>query len=115
MSLVPTCRKAARTSVAWTLRQITPRWSGSQDAEDAIEHTTVVYLRNATRLVGQHRLYGSSFILASSQRMIQSPVWEFESQASGQTRCWPCSASALLGRSGHQPIDNLRNQPTTSV
>lgn len=38
------------------LRQIAPRCTGSQDPEDAIKDTTVVYPRNATRLVGQHRL-----------------------------------------------------------
>jgi len=39
----------------WTkrLRQITPGCSGSQHLEDAVKNTTVVYARNATRLVGQ--------------------------------------------------------------
>ena len=33
------------------LGQITPRCSGSQDPENAIENTAVVYPRNTTRLV----------------------------------------------------------------
>jgi hypothetical protein len=45
----------ARGVWAKRLGQITPGCSRSQDPEDAIEDTTVVYPRNATRLVGQHR------------------------------------------------------------
>jgi hypothetical protein len=50
----------------WTkrFRQIAPRCSGSQDPEDAIEDTTVVYPRNATRLVRQHGLDGNPFIIS---------------------------------------------------
>ena len=43
------------------LRKITPWRSGAQDPEDAIEDTTVVHPRNATRLVRQHRLDGNPF------------------------------------------------------
>ncbi|MGF6426517.1 hypothetical protein ABIE91_001737 [Bradyrhizobium elkanii] len=39
-------------------RQIAPRRSRSQDPENAIENATVVHSRNATRLVGRHRLEG---------------------------------------------------------
>lgn len=45
------------------LGQITPRCSRAQDPEDAIEDTTVVNPRNATRLVRQHGLYGNPFII----------------------------------------------------
>jgi hypothetical protein len=45
------------------LGQITPWCSGSQDPEDAIEDTTVVYPRNATRLVRQHGLDGNPFMI----------------------------------------------------
>jgi len=38
------------------IRQIAPRCPGSQDPEDAVEDTSVVYPRNATRLIRQ---YGS--------------------------------------------------------
>src|SRR5215831_20118839 len=55
------------------LRQITPRCSGSQDPEDAVEDTTVVYPRNATRLVGQHRPYGSPFIVGEFVAHDSSP------------------------------------------
>ena len=70
------------------LREIAPRCPRSQDPEDAIEHTTVVYPRNATRLVGQHRLDGSplavgEFVAHDSK----FPVWEFESQDSGHPQC----------------------------
>jgi hypothetical protein len=43
--------------------QITPGCAGSQDPENAIEDTTVVYPRNTTRFVGQHRLDGQPFII----------------------------------------------------
>ena len=46
--------------------QITPGCSGAQDPENPIEDTTVVYPRNATRLVRQHRLDGSPLIIGSS-------------------------------------------------
>ena len=45
------------------LGQITPRCSRAQDPEDAIENTTVVHPRNATRLVRQHGLDGDPFII----------------------------------------------------
>src|SRR5215471_6358275 len=45
------------------IRQIAPRCPGSQDPEDAVEDTSVVYPRNATRLVRQHRLDGKPFIV----------------------------------------------------
>src|SRR5262245_20969281 len=37
--------------------------SGSQDPEDAIENTTVVYPRSVARLVRQHRPDGDPFII----------------------------------------------------
>lgn len=45
------------------IRQIAPRCPGSQDPEDAVEDTSVVHPRNATRLIGQHWLDGSPFIV----------------------------------------------------
>src|SRR5436190_21832293 len=45
------------------IRQIAPRCPGSQDPEDAVEDTSVVYPRNATRFVWQHRLDGKPFIV----------------------------------------------------
>src|ERR1700753_4234423 len=45
------------------LRQITPRCSRAQDPENAIEDTTVVHARNATRLVRQHCLDGGPLII----------------------------------------------------
>src|SRR5262249_13571224 len=49
-----------RTEVVW---QIAPRCPRSQDPEDAIEDTTVIHPRHATRLVRQHRLDGSPFVV----------------------------------------------------
>jgi hypothetical protein len=43
--------------------QITPRRPRAQDPEDAIEDTAVVNPWNATRLVRQHGLDGSPFII----------------------------------------------------
>ncbi|GGI33945.1 hypothetical protein GCM10010987_76920 [Bradyrhizobium guangdongense] len=45
------------------IRQIAPRCPGSQDPEDAMEDTTVVHPRNATRLVRQHGLDGNPFMI----------------------------------------------------
>jgi hypothetical protein len=49
-----------RTKMIW---QITPGCPGSQDPEDAVEDTPVVYPRNATWLVRQHGLDGNPFIV----------------------------------------------------
>src|SRR6267378_7616684 len=49
-----------RTEVDW---QVAPRCSRSQDPEDAIENTTVIHPWHAPRLVGQHRLDGSPFLV----------------------------------------------------
>ena len=46
-----------------TKRLIAPRCSRSKDPEDAIDEATVVHARNATRLVGQHRLDGVPFTI----------------------------------------------------
>src|SRR5262249_48193558 len=43
--------------------QITPWCTGSQDPENAVENTTIVHPRNATRLVRQHRLDCSPFMV----------------------------------------------------
>jgi hypothetical protein len=48
------------------LGQITPRRSGAQDPEDAIEDTAVVNPWNATRLVRQHGLDSSPLPSVSS-------------------------------------------------
>src|SRR5437879_5562512 len=67
------------------LGQITPRSSGAQDPEDAIEDTAVVNPWNATRLVRQHGLDGSPLIIREFIAHDSSPVREFESRQSGQT------------------------------
>ena len=45
------------------VRQVAPGCPRSQDPEDAIEDTTVIHPRHAARLVRQHRLDGSPFIV----------------------------------------------------
>src|SRR5262245_548662 len=92
------------------LGQITPGCSGAQDPEDAIEDTAVVHPRNATRLVRQHRLDGSPFIIGEFVAHDSSPQFgSFESQGFGQTqRSWTGPGTALMGRSGHQPAVNPR-------
>src|SRR4051794_17679255 len=61
----------------WAKRfgQITPRCPGSQDPEDAIEDTSVVYPRNATRLVRQHRLDGNPFTIGKFVAHDSSPKY----------------------------------------
>jgi hypothetical protein len=46
-----------------TVRQVPPRRPGLQHPKDAVENTAVVHPCNATRLVGQHRLDGSPFVV----------------------------------------------------
>jgi hypothetical protein len=72
------------------LGQITPRCSRAQDPEDAIEDTTVVNPRNATRLVRQHGLDGNPFIIGEFVAHDSSLQFgEFESQGSGKMqRSW---------------------------
>src|SRR5882724_5024634 len=53
--------------------QITPRCSRAQDPEDAIEDTTVVHPRNATRLVRQHGLDGNPFMIGEFVAHDSSP------------------------------------------
>ena len=53
--------------------QITPRCSRAQDPEDAIEDTTVVHPRNATRLVRQHGFDGNPFMIGEFVAHDSSP------------------------------------------
>jgi hypothetical protein len=71
----PPADEAVVARGVWTKRlgQITPWCSGSQDLEDAIEDTTVVYPRNAARLVRQHRLDGNPFIIGEFVAHDSSP------------------------------------------
>src|SRR6267154_6338661 len=45
-------------------RQVAPWRTGAQNPKDAIEHATVIYPPNTTRLVRQHRLDRGPFIFA---------------------------------------------------
>ena len=59
------------------LGQITAGCSGEQDPQNAIEDTAVVYPRNATRLVREHRLDGKPFMVGefvAHERMIRPSV-----------------------------------------
>src|SRR5262249_42944996 len=44
-------------------REIAPWRARSQDPEDAIQNAAVIHSRHAARLIGQHRLDGSPFIV----------------------------------------------------
>ena len=55
------------------IRQIAPRCPGSQDLEDAVEHTSVVYPRNATRLIRQHGLDSNPFMISEFVTHDSSP------------------------------------------
>lgn len=59
----------------WTKRlwQITPGRSGSQDPKNAIEDTAVIYPRNTSRLVRQHRLDDNPFIIGEFVAHESSP------------------------------------------
>src|SRR3954463_1171021 len=46
---------------------------GSQDPEDAVEHRSVVYPRNATRLIRQHGLDGNPFMTSKFVAHDSSP------------------------------------------
>lgn len=70
----------------------TPRCPRAQDPEDAIEHTTVVNPRDATRLVRQQGLDGNPFIIGEFVARDSSP--SFEAWITG---VWP--AAMLPGRS----------------
>src|SRR5262249_20016386 len=50
-----------------------PWCTGSQDPENALENTTIVHPRNATRLVGQHRLDCSPFMVGEQRSSTGSP------------------------------------------
>ena len=53
--------------------QVAPRCPRAQDPEDAIENTTVIHPRNATRLVRQHRLDGCPFVVSKFVAHDSSP------------------------------------------
>lgn len=53
--------------------QIAPRCSRTQDPEDAVEDTTVVYPRNAAWLVGKRRRYCSPFKIREIVAQDSSP------------------------------------------
>src|SRR5258706_12163827 len=60
-------------------RQIAPGGPGSQDPENTVKDTTVIHPRNATRLVRQHRLDGTPFMIGEFiAHDSRPPVWEFE-------------------------------------
>jgi len=58
------------------IRQIALRCAGSQDPENAVEDTSIAYPRNATRLVRQHGLDGSPFIISEFVAHDSSPQFE---------------------------------------
>jgi hypothetical protein len=81
----------------WTkhLGKITPRRAGAQDLEDAIEDTTVVHPRNATRFVRQHGLDGNPFIIG--EFVAHDSRDAFDACATRTQRFSPASAGSLRG------------------
>ena len=94
-------------------RQITPGCSGSQDPEDAIEDTSVVHPRNATRLVRQHRPYGSPFIVGEFVAHDSSP--QFGSLNHGSPAKRNASGSAPVRRLRAEADINLPTIPDEPV
>jgi len=89
------------------IRQIAPRCPGSQDPEDAVEDTSVVYPRNATRLIRQHGLDGNPFVKRTLTNR-QSPA-----ETSEMTRI-RLRRSNLCGRAistGHATTPFPRRRP----
>jgi hypothetical protein len=111
----PPANEAVIASSVWTerTRQIAPRGPRSQDPENAIQDAAIVYPRNTSWLIRQHRLDDNPFIIGEFVAHDSSPqFWEFESQGDGQTqRSLPSPRSALTDRSGHQRAD----RPAESV
>jgi hypothetical protein len=108
----PPAYESVVASGVWAkrLRQITPGCSGSQHPEDAIEDTTVVYPRNATRLVRQHRLDRNPFIIGEFVAHIRAPSFGSLNHKGAAKRNAP----------GPTPVRRLRaeadiNLPTSSA
>src|SRR6185437_10016696 len=92
------------------IRHITPRCPGSQDPEDAVEDTSVVYPRNTTGLVRQHRLDGKPFIVGEFVAHDSTPSLGVLNHGGRPKR----------NASGPTPVRRFRgkanvNQPTTHV
>jgi hypothetical protein len=67
-------RSAAQAQIETERRHLIALMS----VKDTVEDTTVAYPRNATRLVGQHRLYGNPFKIGEFiTRDVSPAVWEF--------------------------------------
>ena len=111
----PSTDEAVVARGVWTKRlgQITPGCSGSQDPEDAIEDTTVVYPRNVTRLVRQHRLDGNPFIISEFVAHDSSP--QFGSLNHGSPAKCNASGSAPVRRLRAEADINLPTIPDESV
>src|ERR1700756_1067236 len=92
------------------LGQITPRCSRAQYPEDAIEDTTVVHPRNATRLVRQHGLDGNPFIIGEFVAHDSSP--QFGSLITG---VWPDATLPGRPRLDAYGVEADISQPTISA
>src|SRR5580692_402781 len=91
------------------IRQIAPRCAGSQDPEDAVEDTSVVYPRNATRLIRQHGLDSSPFIIGEFVAHDSSSQFgSLDHRGLANRNASNPAPSALTGRSGHQPANSPR-------
>src|SRR5262249_23917846 len=77
----------------------------TQYPKDAVEDATIIHPRHAARLARQHRVDGSPLVFVAHDSKL--PVWEFESQASGQPqygfRSFSFLAKVAFWGQGHQP------------
>jgi hypothetical protein len=91
-------------------RRRTPGCSGSQDPGDAIEDTTVVYPRNSTRLVRQHRLDGGPFIVGEFIAHGSKPLFGSlnHRRKAKHNAPWPTPHRALWGKANIDRPTNLR-------
>ncbi len=100
------------------LGQVTPRRSGAQDPKDAIEDTTVVHPRNATRLVRQHRLDSNPFIIGEFVAHDLSPRFGSlnHGDLAGRNALGPAPA---YGQKRTSPVDSpaesVENEPKADV
>ena len=95
---------------AEVVRQIAPWRARSQDPEDAIEDATVIHSRHAARLIRQHGLDSSPFIIGEFVAHDSSSQFgSLNHRGLANRNASNPAPSALTGRSGHRPADSPLN------
>jgi hypothetical protein len=126
-NLVSSPANEAIVASVWSkvLGQIAPPRSRTQDPQDAIEHATIIYTRNAARLVRQHRFDAAPIILAEfiahDSRLQFESLNHFHGRTINLQRSVAEAAHAmnllpLSGHSGHGRtfcwLDPVANDPS---